>query len=127
MKNMLMLYVRGMDKLEEKLENSLQFAAKKNKKLKTKKFVIGSQVEFGGSVLTVEKLKNQELIFITPKGEKIRAFEELRNPQNKKDCQVFSGMLSSLSKWNPTVSLEIPLIRKATADKGKFVWTDKID
>ena len=98
MKNMLMLYVRGMDKLEEKLENSLQFAAKKNKKLKTKKFVIGSQVEFGGSVLTVEKLKNQELIFITPKGEQIRAFEELRNPQNKKDCQVFSGMLSSLSK-----------------------------
>ena len=36
-------------------------------------------------------------------------------------------MLSSLSKWNPTVALEIPLIRKATAVKGKFIWTDVMD
>ena len=33
-------------------------------------------------------------------------------------------MLSSLSKWNLTVALEIPLMRKATAAKGRFVWTD---
>ena len=36
-------------------------------------------------------------------------------------------MISSLLKWNPTVALEIPLIRKATAAKGKFIWTDELD
>ena len=84
-------------------------------------------MEVGGSVLTVEKVKNQDLIFITPRGKRIKAFEELRKPQNKKDCQIFSGMLSSLSTWNPTVALEIPMIRKTTASEGKFVWTDEMD
>ena len=37
-----------MDELEEKLEKFFQFAAKKNMKLKTKEFVIRSQVEFRG-------------------------------------------------------------------------------
>ena len=37
-----MLCVRDMNVLEEKLENFLQFATKKNLKVKTKKFVIGS-------------------------------------------------------------------------------------
>ena len=80
MKNMddWMLYARDMVKLEEKLEKFLEFAAKKNLKLKTKKFEIGSQVEFGGSVLTVVRVKNQELIFITPKGKRTKAFKELR-------------------------------------------------
>ena len=112
-----MLFARNMVELEK----FLQFAAKKNLKLKTKQFVIGSQVEFGGSVLTMEKVKNQELIFITRRGKRIKAFEKLRKPQNKKDCQIFNGMLSSLSRWNPTVALEIPMIRKTTASKGKFV------
>ena len=45
--------------------------------MKLNKFIIGNKVEFGGRVLTVEKVKNQELIFITPKGKRIRAFEKL--------------------------------------------------
>ena len=77
-----MLHARNMIELEQKLEKFLQFAATKNLKLKTKKFVIGSEVEFGDSVLTVEKVKNQELIFITPKGKRIKAFEELRRPED---------------------------------------------
>ena len=111
MKNMddWVLHARNLDELEEKLEKFSQFAAKKNLKLKTKKFVIGSEAVFGRSVLTVDKVKNLELRFITPKGERIRAFEELREPQNKKDCQIFSGMLSSLSKWNPTVAIMMKL------------------
>ena len=36
-------------------------------------------------------------------------------------------MLSSLFKWNPTVALDIPLNRKATAAKGRFVWTDAME
>ena len=33
----------------------------------------------------------------------------------------------NLSKWNPTVALEIPLIRKAMAAKGRFIWTDAME
>ena len=47
-----MLYVTDMDELEEKLKKFLQFAAEKNLKTKTKKFFIGSQVEFDWSSLT---------------------------------------------------------------------------
>ena len=97
-----------MKEFKEKLEKCLSFAAEKNLKLKTKKFIIGSEVEFGESVLTAEKVQKEELIFI-PKGKRINAFEELRKPKNKHDSQVFSGMLSSLSKLNPTVALEITL------------------
>ena len=80
-------------------------------------------MEFGGSVVTVEKVQNQDLIFITPKSKRIRA---LRRPESKRKCQVFSEMISSLQRWNPTVTLEIPLIRKATASKGHFIWIDEM-
>ena len=98
MKNMdyLLLYGRNLKELQEKLEKFLSFAAEKNLKLKMNKLIIRSQVEFG--VWRAEKVKNEEPIFIAPKGKRIKAFEELRKPQNKHNYQAFSGMLSSLSK-----------------------------
>ena len=81
----------------------------------------------GGSIVTVERVQNEELIFIQPKGKRIKALEELRKPTCKKDFQVFTGMVSCLLKWNPTEALEIPLIRKATASKGKFIRTDELE
>ena len=50
--------------LQDKLEKFLSFAAEKNLKLKTKKFNIGYQVEFGGSVLTGEKVENVDLVLL---------------------------------------------------------------
>ena len=55
----------------------------KNLKLRLSKFMVGRDIEFGGSVVTVEKVQNQDLIFITPKLKRIRALEELRKPQTK--------------------------------------------
>ena len=55
----------------------------KNLKLRLSKFMVGSEIEFGGSVVTVEKVQNQDLIFMTPKLKRIRALEELRKPQTK--------------------------------------------
>ena len=81
-----LLYGRNLKELQENLEKFLSFASEKNLKLKTKKFIIGSQVEFRGCVLTAEKIRNEELIFIAPKGKRIKAFEELRKLQNKHDC-----------------------------------------
>ena len=50
--------------------------------------MIGSEIEVGGSIVNVEKVKNQDLIFITPKTKRIRALEELRRPQTKKDFLI---------------------------------------
>ena len=73
----------------------MYFAASKNLKLKTKKFIVGSEVEFGRSVLTVEKVKNQDRIFTAPKGKRIKALEELRRPANKRDCSVACSLVCS--------------------------------
>ena len=114
-----MLYGQEEAELEQKLEY--------NSKLKPNTFFMFNEGKFGGSIVTVEKVQNEDLIFITPKGKRIRAFKEFRKPTCKRDCQVFAGMISSLSKWNPTISFEIPLIRKSTASKSKFVWTDDME
>ena len=72
-----LLYARNLQELEEKLIKFLKFAETKNLKLKKKKFVIGSELEIEGSILTVEKVKNEELIFMAPKSKRIQAFAEL--------------------------------------------------
>ena len=46
----------GKDKLEQKLEKFMQFTEKKNLK-KSNKFYISDEVEFGGSIVKVEKCK----------------------------------------------------------------------
>ena len=78
-----MLHAKNIQELETKLVKFLEFCKSKNLKLKRSEFMIGSEIEFGGSIVPVEKVQNQDLIFITPKLKRIRALEELRKPQTK--------------------------------------------
>ena len=105
----------------------MAFCKEKNLKLSPNKFFISEEVEFGGSTVSSEKCANEDLLFISPKNKRIKSLEELKKPQNKKDCQVFCGMLASLQQWNPSLPLEIPLLRKATAGTGKFIWTKDLE
>ena len=66
-----MLHARNLEELEHKLVKFLELAASKNLKLKMKKFMVGSEVKFRGSLITVEKVQDQGLIFITPKSKRI--------------------------------------------------------
>ena len=66
-----MLHARNLEELEQKLVKFLELAASKNLKLKMKKFMVGSEVKFRGSLITVEKVQDQGLIFITPKSKRI--------------------------------------------------------
>ena len=36
-------------------------------------------------------------------------------------------MLASLQAWTPSLPLEIPLLRKATAGTGRFIWTEDLE
>ena len=110
-----------------KLIKFMEFAKSKNLKLNPKKFFISEEVEFGGSSVTAEKCENETLIFISPKNKRIKTFEELRKPRTKKDVHVLCGLLASLQQWNPSVPLEVPLLRKATAGSAKFTWTQDLE
>ena len=52
----------------------------------------------------------------------------MKKPFTKKELQSFCGFLSSLQSWQPSVSLTIPLLRKACGEKtNKLVWTEEME
>ena len=87
------------------------FCQEKNIKLKPSKFVISTEVEFGGCIISRETMTDS--VFIEPKHNRITAFEELKKPTTKRELQVFAGMISSLQSWYPSLLLVIPNIRRA--------------
>ena len=66
-------------------------------------------------------------MFIEPREQRLRAFDQLGRPGTKKEAQVWSGMIASLAAWFPASSLACPLIRKATAGANKLVWNDELE
>ena len=72
---------RGKNELEEKLKNLFQFAAKKIMKLKTKEFVIRSQVELWGDCPDcgeVSRIRNSSLSLLKA--------SEYRHLKNSESC-----------------------------------------
>ena len=101
---------RDLEDLKQKLETFLEFCKKKNIKLKSSKFWMASVVEFGGCIVSRETLGDS--VYIEPKNQRILALEQLRKPENKRDLQVFAGMIASLQSWYPSLPLVIPNIHR---------------
>ena len=97
---------RNMEDLKGKLVTFLNFCHTKNINLKTSKFLISTEVEFGGCLISKETLSDS--VFIEPKQNRIRAFEELKKPTTRKELQVYAGMCSSLQSWFPAIPMVIP-------------------
>ena len=51
----------------------------------------------------------------------------LKKPETKKEIQVMCGMLSSMQRWNPSLPLNLSMLRKLTVRKGKITWTDELE
>merc|ERR1711888_200140 len=113
LKNMddILIAGKNMEDLKEKLVTFLTFCRFKNIKLKTSKFLISTSVEFGGCLISKENLSDS--VFIEPKQNRIKAFEELKKPTTRKELQVYAGMCSSLQTWFPAIPMVIPEIRRA--------------
>ena len=122
-----LIFAPNLEELEKKIVKLMKFCEDKNLKLNPSKLCIGEEVEFGGSIISAEVVKQEDVIFIAPKSKRIKAFEELRKPTCKKEVQVYCGMLASLQSWYPNLPLNIPLLRKATAGAGKFSWTPALE
>ena len=116
-----------LEELEEKILNLMHFCRDKNLKLNPEKLLISEQVEFGGSIISTESVQDESIVFIGPKNKRVKAFESLKKPTNKKEMQIFCGMLASLQSWYPSLPLNIPNLRKATAGNAKFIWTDLLE
>ena len=113
-----LLFGQTLEEVEKKLSNLMEFCKSHNLKLDPNKLVISEEVEFGGTVISAETIKHEDVLFIGPK-----AFAELKKPTCKKEVQVFCGMIASLQSWFPSLPLNIPNLRKPTAGASKFTWT----
>ena len=79
-------------------------------------------MEFGGCLVSKEDLG----VFIEPKQNRIRAFEELKKPTIRKELQVYAGMCSSLQTWFPAIPMIIPEIRRACGSRStrRLEWNE---
>ena len=114
------------EELERMLTKFFDFCLRKNIKLKGSKFCISEHVEFGGVRISRAELGHKDCVFIEPRNQRLRAFDQLSRPTTKKEAQVWAGMVASLASWFPARSLSCPIIRKATAGSTKLVWTEEI-
>ena len=128
-KNMddILLYGRSLEELQKKLEVFIGYCDKKNLKLKPSKMVIGEEVEFAGTVIRAETVENEDVVSILPRDKRVKAFMDLKKPETKKEIQVMCGMLSSLQQWNPSLPLNLSMLRKLTVSKGKVTWKDELE
>ena len=92
----ILLYSDTLEGLKKELELFLEMCKKKNLKLKTSKFRVGEEVEFGGTIISSETVGKDTVVCILPKNARIQAFQNLKKPKTKRDVQVFCGMLASL-------------------------------
>ena len=118
---------KTLEELELMLTNFFNFCSKKNIKLKGSKFCVSQEVEFGGVRISAAELNRKDCVFIEPRDQRLRAFDQLSRPTTKKECQVWAGMVASLASWFPASSLSCPIIRKATAGSTKLVWSDEME
>ena len=83
------LYGKDLKELKLKLENFLSFAKDKNLKLKPSKLQIGEQVTFGGALISAELVKNEKVVCVLPKDQRIQAFYDMKKPQTKRRFNHF--------------------------------------
>ena len=96
-KNMddVLFYHSTLEGAIKELEKFLEFCKKKNLKLKPSKFVIGEEVEFGGALITSEKVRSKNVLNILPKSQRVQAFQNMRRPRTRKEVQIFWGLMTS--------------------------------
>ena len=82
-----------------------------------------------GALIISETVGSKNVVNILPKSQRVKAFQNLRRPQTKKEVQVFCGMLTSLRKWAPNAPLNAPALYAATGGKKgiAFEWMDAME
>ena len=80
-----------------------------------------------GAIISAELVKNEKVVCVLPKDQRIQTCYDLKKPQSKKDIQSFCGMLASLQQWHPNIPLNIPMLRKAAGSRSKVIWNQDLE
>ena len=99
-----LLFSETLQGLEEQIGKLIRLCRRINLKLSPAKFALSKAVKFGGTVISAEKIKGQEIIFLDPPDSRILAITEMPPPSCKKELQSYCGMISSLKNWFPNVT-----------------------
>ena len=90
----LLISVRDLKEMEIKLHKLVDFCTKKNLKLAPSKFELGKEVTFGGTKISAHTLSSTNCIFLEPTDHRVEALQEIARPENKKEVQIFCGLIS---------------------------------
>ena len=90
------MYSDTLEGLEKQIDKLIQMCRKINLKLSPSKFSLSNAVKFGRMVISSQKIKNNQIIFLDPPDSRILAVTEMATPRTKKDLQTLCGMIASL-------------------------------
>ena len=89
-------YSETLAGLEKQIGKLVRLCRRINLKLSPSKCCLSDMVKFGGTIISSEKIKQNQIIFLDPPDSRIVAISEITTPRTKKDLQTFCGMISSL-------------------------------
>ena len=84
------------------------------------------KVEFGGCLISAQTIQSGNSVFLETWEGRVTAFQELTKPQTMNDLQFMCGFISTLQKWYPSATLNIPNLRKAAGGKEKLDWNEDL-
>ena len=117
-----LLFSETLHGLEEQIGKLIKMCRRINLKLSPTKFALSKDVKFGGTVISAEKIKGQEIIFLDPPDQRILRITEIP-PYLQKKWQSYCGMISSLKQWFPNVTFANKHLNAGTTQGSTFVWT----
>ena len=122
-----LLFGSSIKDLEEQIEKLMTMCAKINLKLAPSKFKLSTAVKFGGTIISSNRIKEGNVIFIDPPDKRIIAVTEMRNPTTKKELRILCGMVSSLGEWFPSVQFNMKNLRLGCAENTRFKWNQAME
>ena len=83
-------------------------------------------IKFGGTIISSEKIANQQIVFLDTPDSWVLAITEMPEPKTKKELQNLCGMISSMRGWLPNIIFSTDSLRMGCAHGVKFQWTKKM-
>ena len=79
-----LLFAETLDGLEQEIAKLIKMCKWINLKLSPSKFALSKAVKFGGTVISAEKIKGQEIVFLDPPEQRILGITDMPPPLQKK-------------------------------------------
>lgn len=111
----ILIFARSIEEHDKILKIALAICIKNNIKLNKNKCKFGiTEIKYMGHILTSSGIKPDE--------EKIKAIEFYKTPPNKKDVEIFLGMITYLQRFIPNASSITEPLKNLLKSNIEFQW-----